>query len=664
MFFSAGCRQNNKIIPQAQKGIIDLSSWDFDNDGLAELNGQWEFYWNKILTPGEFQTSDNSRLHYFELPSQWNGIKNTELKNLPPLGKATYRLIVKLPKNNSRRVRTLCLKFQDIHSSYKVWLNGRLYLEKGTFSEVPEKCIPASGREAVSFEDSSASLEIVINAVNFFDTNEAGIDEKILLGTEQGVILESQLKNFFYLVSFGILLIMGLYHFLLFIIRRKEREYLYFSVICLLLAVQTICEGDKYVFYILPGLSVSFYLKAWLASISVVAVLLRFFRIIFPDELNKTAVNFFTAAFIFEVLFLFIFPIEYFMPFIYPTFYFSIIVVGYLFYGLFLALLRKRKHSVLVFAGMLLPLLAGINDLLYGLAIIYTGYFGSVGFILLIFSQSYFLSLRYNESYMEVESLSKELEAANRSLDSKVEERTLELKAVNAELSKTIAIKNKFFSIIAHEMKNLFQSMFGYSDLIIMKSEKDEQQEINEGALVIKDTTTKAYNLMENLLEWSLSETGNIRLKKELLNLKSVVNENVELMDAYGRAKHVCLSARVDESLQISADKRMLNTVLRNLISNAIKYSFSDSTVTVRAEKQDTNIIIFVSDEGMGIESEKLDKIFMSETVQSTPGTNKEKGTGLGLLLVKEFVQKHNGTISASSEIGKGTTFEITLPVS
>lgn len=662
MFFSAGCRQNNKIVPKAQKGIADLSSWDFEKDGIAELNGQWEFYWTKILKPGEFQFSAKSGIHYFELPSQWNGIKNTELKNLPPFGKATYRLLVKLPQNNSKRVRTLSLKFQDIHSSYRVWLNGRLYLEKGKFSEVPGQCIPASGREVLSFADSSSTLEIVINTVNFFDTNEAGIDEKILLGTEQGVILESQLKNFFYLVSFGILLIMGLYHFLLFIIRRKESEYSYFSVICLLLAVQTICEGDKYVFYIMPGLSVSFYLKAWLASISVVAALLRFFRIIFPDELNKTAVTFFTVAFIFEVLFLFIFPIEYFMPFIYPLFYFSIIGVGYLFYGLFMALLRKRKHSTLVFAGMLLPLLAGVNDLLYGLAIIYTGYFGSVGFILLIFSQSYFLSLRYNESYMEVESLSKKLEAANRSLDFKVEERTLELKAVNAELSKTIAIKNKFFSIIAHDMKNLFQSMFGYSDLIIMKSEEDEQQEINEGALVIKDTTTKAYNLMENLLEWSLSETGNIRLEKEVLNLNAVISENVELMDAYCRAKHVCLTALVDESLQIAADKRMLNTVLRNLISNAIKYSFSNSTVTIRAEERNNNIIIFVSDQGLGIGKEKLDNIFMAETVQSTPGTNKEKGTGLGLLLVKEFVQKHNGTISASSEIGKGTTFEITLP--
>lgn len=167
---------------------------------------------------------------------------------------------------------------------------------------------------------------------------------------------------------------------------------------------------------------------------------------------------------------------------------------------------------------------------------------------------------------------------------------------------------------------------------------------------------------MENLLEWSLSETGNIRLEKEVLNLNAVISENVELMDAYCRAKHVCLTALVDESLQIAADKRMLNTVLRNLISNAIKYSFSNSTVTIRAEERNNNIIIFVSDQGLGIGKEKLNNIFMAETVQSTPGTNKEKGTGLGLLLVKEFVQKHNGTISASSEIGKGTTFEITLP--
>jgi signal transduction histidine kinase len=283
---------------------------------------------------------------------------------------------------------------------------------------------------------------------------------------------------------------------------------------------------------------------------------------------------------------------------------------------------------------------------------------------LLIFSQSYFLSLRYNESYIEVENLSRELERTNRSLDNKVEERTIELKAVNTELSRTIAVKNKFFSIIAHDMKNLFQSMLGYSDLIIMKAEEDEQLEINEDALVIKDTTKKAYNLMENLLEWSLSETGSIQIKKELLNLKAIVSENVELLDAYIRAKHVCLNIGVDEKLQIAADRRMLNTILRNLLSNAIKYSYSDSAVTVRAEESNKGTIIYVSDEGLGIEKEKLDTIFLAESVQSTPGTNKEKGTGLGLLLVKEFVQRHDGTISVSSEIGKGTTFEVVLPVS
>ncbi|HEX2866575.1 MAG TPA: sensor histidine kinase [Ignavibacteriales bacterium] len=664
MLFSGGCSQNRGIVPKAEKGIIDLSSWDFEKDGIAALNGQWEFYWNQIIKPEEFQSAGDSNLHYFELPSQWNGIKNTELKDLPPMGKATYRLKVKLPHNDSKQVRTLCLKLQDIHSSYRLWLNGRLYLEKGKFSEVPGKSVPASGRELVSFEDSSATLEIVINAVNYFDINESGIDEEIFLGTEHSIILESQMKNFFYLVSFGILLIMGLYHFLLFIIRRKEREYLYFSIICLLLAVQTICEGDKYIFYILPGLSVSFYLKIWLASISVVAVLLRFFRIIFPQELNKKAVNFFTVVFIIQVAFIFTFPIEYYMPYMYKTFYFALIGVGYLFYGLLLALLRRRKHSALVFAGMLLPLLAGANDLLYGLAIIYTGYYGSVGFVLLIFSQSYFLSLRYNESYVEVENLSRELEHTNRSLDNKVEERTRELKAVNAELSKTVAIKNKFFSIIAHDMKNLFQSMLGYSDLIILTSEENEQPEINEGALVIRDITKKAYNLMENLLEWSLAETGNIQMQKEPLNVRALITENTELLDAYSRSKNVCLKVRADESMRIDADRRMLNTVLRNLISNAIKYSYSGSNVTISAEEENRRLIIRVRDEGLGIEKEKLGKIFLAETVQSTPGTNKEKGTGLGLLLVKEFVQQHKGTISVSSEVGKGTTFEINLPVS
>jgi signal transduction histidine kinase len=271
--------------------------------------------------------------------------------------------------------------------------------------------------------------------------------------------------------------------------------------------------------------------------------------------------------------------------------------------------------------------------------------------------------IRYNDSYRKIENLSQELETANRFLDHKVEERTLALKEANTQLSKTIAIKNKFFSIIAHDMKNLFQAMLGYSDLIIMKTGEDRQQDINEDATVIKDTTKKAYNLMENLLEWSLAETGGITLKKEKLKLKDVIKESVELLDAYCRSKKVYLSLEIDGDLSLTADKRMMNTIFRNLISNAVKYSFKESAVKIGAVKNNNCIVVSVSDCGKGIEKEKLNNLFRPESVESTPGTDKEKGTGLGLLLVNEFVQRHKETISVESEVNKGTTFNISLPL-
>ncbi|MDP4191072.1 MAG: sensor histidine kinase [Bacteroidota bacterium] len=661
-FFSFSCKSNNNK-PVAVKGLIDLSSWNFNKDGIVELNGQWEFYWNKTFYPSDFDSSKKDNMHYFKLPSQWNGIKNAELKDLPPLGKATYRLKIKMPENLQGHKIILALKLQDIHSSYKIWLNGRLFLEKGSYSDLPEKCRPALGREIVSFDANTNYLDIVINAANYYDTNEAGIDEEIFLGTEKDIFLESMQKNFLYLISFGVFLIMSLYHFLLFIIRRNDKEYLYFSITCFLLAIQTICEGDKFVFYILPNLSTDLYLKIWLASVSVIAVLLRFYYIFFPQEINKKVMNFVSVVFLLQVLSLAVLPTKYYMPLQYPVFYFGLLVLMYMLYGLFLAVLQKRKHALLVFLGTLFPLLAGINDLLYAVAIIYTGYFGCVGFIVLVFSQAYFLSLRYNDSYRKIENLSQELETANRFLDHKVEERTLALKEANTELSKTIAIKNKFFSIIAHDMKNLFQAMLGYSDLIILKTGEDKQQDINEDATVIKDTTKKAYNLMENLLEWSLAETGGITLKKEKLKLKDVIKESVELLDAYCRSKRVYLSLDIDGDLSLIADKRMMNTIFRNLISNAVKYSFKESAVKISAVKNNNYIIVSVSDCGKGIEKEKLNNLFRPESVESTPGTDKEKGTGLGLLLVNEFVQRNNGTISVESEVNKGTTFNLSFPL-
>jgi signal transduction histidine kinase len=237
-----------------------------------------------------------------------------------------------------------------------------------------------------------------------------------------------------------------------------------------------------------------------------------------------------------------------------------------------------------------------------------------------------------------------------------------QLEIYSLELQKINASKDKFFSIIAHDLKGPFNSLIGFNDLLIEDIQSESNENIKEYSTIIHQTIHKTYNLLINLLEWARSQTDGIEFFPELFFISESVNEIISLLNPQANKKGITIIKKISDELKIFGDSNMLVTVIRNLISNAIKYSNNNGEITISAFIKNDLTQISVSDTGVGISPEKLGKLFLVEHTSSTLGTSEEKGTGLGLILCKEFIEKHSGKIWAESVEGKGSIFHFTIP--
>lgn len=232
----------------------------------------------------------------------------------------------------------------------------------------------------------------------------------------------------------------------------------------------------------------------------------------------------------------------------------------------------------------------------------------------------------------------------------------------NATLSELNATKDRFFSIIAHDLRSPFSGILGFSELMLEQIQAKDYNGIEQYASNILKSSQRMMDLLTNLLEWARSQTDMIKFVPVEIDLVSFIKEIVSIFDETSAKKSVTILTEIPHGLQISADAHMIGTVLRNLISNAVKFSARGGKIMVSASETPSEVIISVKDNGIGIEKSRLTKLFNPETNRATPGTDHEMGTGLGLILCKEFVEKHGGKIWAESPEGEGAVFSFTLP--
>lgn len=237
-----------------------------------------------------------------------------------------------------------------------------------------------------------------------------------------------------------------------------------------------------------------------------------------------------------------------------------------------------------------------------------------------------------------------------------------ELKKTQKLLSETIKTKDKFFDIIAHDLRNPINALNMLIDELLKNYSTLSLDEIYESNIQVQKSVIVLSQLLNNLLEWSRSQTGRLQHNPDYIDISYIVRNVVEINQDAAKIKNISLINNISYGTIVYCDANMLFTIFRNLVSNAIKYTNVGGRVTIDAVDSDDYIEFSIQDNGVGIPEDRLKKLFYVEYVQSTMGTNREKGSGLGLILCKEFVERNGGTITVESELNKGTTFKFRLP--
>lgn len=284
-----------------------------------------------------------------------------------------------------------------------------------------------------------------------------------------------------------------------------------------------------------------------------------------------------------------------------------------------------------------------------------------LGFILMtvLVVLIYRSSIQKRKANFKLAKQKKQIEDANEVLT--VQKKELQDFANELEIANKT--KDKFFSIIAHDLRGPLGNLMGFGELLMTRGNKIEEKTKKKYIELIATDAKNTFNLLDNLLKWALSNTEGIIPNFERLNVNEIVKENISFFKTMAEAKELTLIDSLNEKIVVTADYDMINTVLRNLISNAIKFTPNNGIIEILSRKtSDNRIEIGISDTGVGIEAETLSKLFDTDSHITTSGTNNERGSGLGLKLCKEFVEKNEGTIYVESKLGNGTTFWISLP--
>lgn len=281
-------------------------------------------------------------------------------------------------------------------------------------------------------------------------------------------------------------------------------------------------------------------------------------------------------------------------------------------------------------------------------------------------------TIRLRQQNSSLKRRADEMEEANRLLEErreligeqarKLEEQAEELQANNEQLMKHLQTKDRLYSLVAHDLRGPFNTIMGFASLLTDAGEKADKEKVKMYARFINDAALQVFNLLENLLFWARSQSDEIQFSPSALNLSDLIRETLDLLSDSALKKTVAMYEQVDTDVQVYADENMLRTIVRNLLMNALKFTDAGGEVRVAAKKSGEQICICVIDSGVGMDAATLEKISSAQG-HTESGTRGEKGSGLGLLLCRDFIERNGGQLEVSSTPGKGSRFSFTLPL-
>jgi signal transduction histidine kinase/DNA-binding response OmpR family regulator len=623
------CLLTNVLIaqPKAQKGVIDLKEYDFNNEEAVPLDGEWEFYWGKLLTGTEFSDQE---------PNVEDFLLNWDTK-YSSFGFATYRLLILLPEEPSN----YALQIPIFYSSYKLFANGSLIASNGSVGTSKEQSVPKWIPRNTSFETSdTASVELVIHVSNF-NHSRGGAYQPILVGKSEVISKKREVELALTYLLTGVLLITSFFFLGLYLFGKKEKAILFFSIFCFTYSYRIIGLGLYPLNFLFPELPWILTLKLEYITLFLSGLLFGIYTLyLYPRETSQLLIKVFSYLSLAFVIPAMILPAYWFTQLVLPYF---IILIAYIFYAFWVylkAFLNKREGAGFALASTGIVFLVFLYEMM-----VYFGFLDEIviynflGYLFFFSFQSLVLTYRFSNS----------------------------LKRATQRAEEASRAKSQFLSTMSHEIRTPLNAIIGLSGLLAETPLNKTQEDYVK---TVKISGENLLSIINNILDYSKIESSKIEINRSEVGVQELVENVLDLVAPLNINANVELVYDIDDSVPpfIITDQVKLQQILINLINNAVKFTekgeiFVQLKMLNNSNQETEKLHISIRDTGIGISEKGLRKLFQSFSQVDGTSTRKYGGTGLGLVISKRLIEAMGGSISVESVVNEGTEFSFSINI-
>lgn len=613
-------KSTSKVSPVAKEGVIDLRGWDFRKDGVLELNGEWEFYGDKLLEPNDFSDIPLEK-SYRAIPGSYDGY-----------GCATYRLKILLDSDDY----LYTVKFDYIDTASKLWANNKEIESVGKVGKNKSEMTPQFLPKTASFYAENGEVNLTLQVSNYY--SKYNFVETFLMGEASKVELLKEKKQAFDMFLFGSTLIAATYSLAIYFKRKGDKSPLYFAIVCILIAIRTLFLGERFFLNLFPEFNFIIATKIMISTFYLyIPFIVLFVNSSYGEILSKKIVKASNYSIIIYFLMVLLIPYDYYLLFIAPFEVFALTIIIYMMMKISKVYIKEDSSDYLVVAGLFALFITRVNDILYEYGIIITGSYAALGVFTFIIVSYYITAERQSKILSNSEEISEKL----KSLDK---------------------LKDDFLATTSHELKTPLNGIIGLAENLASRSSSNMSEEEKYDLLLIKASAGRLSNLVNNIVILSKLKNDEVKLDKKSININKVLQIIIRFCEPQIKNKNIKLINLIDDNTpNIIGDENRIQQIFYNLLGNAIKFTH-DGTIIISSEIVEGYLEISIKDTGIGIPHEKLDKIFdMYEQVEGT--SEKYGGTGLGLYITKDLVKLHDGSIRVTSAVEEGSKFTISLPL-
>ncbi len=612
--------------PAPEKGILDLTGTALDQRTIIRLDGEWLFHWQEFLTPEDFRRRHASGMAV-TVPSYWANYQ-LEGKALPGTGYGTYSLLIILPQGYQS---SICFDIPVFDVAYKLFLNQRMMSSNGQVGTSAEEEEPWYDPSSFCYIPDGDTLQLLIQVSNFHH-RRGGFWQSVYMGGSDIVLGRKERIRMFSYSTTGVLFFFMIFFLIFWSFTHRNRVMLLFALTTLGMVIRSVNTG-MYLSNAFAEVSWSWQIRMeYLGSYLAFLFGFMFLDKIFPRYYMKQLIRINTLLFVLAAVSLFLLPVKIFayeMVVYQPL---VVLVLGHYLLISFFGLLKGRLLDGVFFISLVFFIFTLVNNILLANSAgsVSSNYLSQLSFQLFILAMAVMVVLQWIRNNQE-----------------------------RIQLESSLRFKNRVLSVIAHDLKSPVASVAQFTDLLVNKPELAAKGHVINS---LRESSQAAVTLLDNLLYWGRSQAEALQISPSRIDMQSLLTEVCSLFQYMAAQKELTFTCHSDQDAAMYADRVLMNIVIRNLVSNAIKFTPQKGSVEIRAWQEGDTIKCSVADTGVGIKEEYLELFKKEGQLSSTSGTDQEIGTGLGLQLVRDLLEKNKGTLNIESKIEVGSTFTMTLP--